>query len=203
MGVRVLPPPNSQFPPPNSHQMLTKRPSALFGIVAEFDTPEELLAAARRVRAAGYKKVDAFAPFPVEGLSDAIGFKDKLIPTIMLLAGLVGITWGMGVQIFGLGLSYPLNIGGRPLWSWPNFIPITFEAMVLTASWTGGIMMFALNGLPQFYHPVFDAPNFDRASTDAFFLLIEAKDARFDQAETMKFLQSLGTERVNEVQVER
>jgi hypothetical protein len=181
--------------------MLTKRPSDVFGIIAEFDTPEELMAAARQVRDAGYKKVDAFAPFPVEGLSQAIGFKDKLIPTTMLIAGIVGIIWGLGVQFFGLGLSYPLNIGGRPLWSWPNFIPITFEATVLTAAWTGGIAMFAFNGLPQLYHPVFDAPNFDRASTDAFFLLIEAKDPKFERVETMKFLQGLGTERVNEVEV--
>jgi hypothetical protein len=171
--------------------------------VAEFDTPEELITAARAVRDAGFKRVDAFAPFPVEGLSDAIGFRDKLIPIIMLLAGLVGITWGMGIQVFGLGWSYPLNIGGRPIWSWPNFIPITFEATVLTAAWTGGIMMFALNGLPQPYHPIFNTPNFDRASTDKFFLLIEARDAKFDQVETMRFMQGLGTERVSEIQVER
>ena len=161
------------------------------------------MAAARQVRDAGFKKVDAYAPFPVEGLSQAIGFKDKLIPTIMLFAGIVGLAWGLGVQIFGLGVSYPLNIGGRPLWSWPNFIPIAFEATVLTAAWTGGIAMFAFNGLPQFYHPVFDAPNFDRASTDAFFLLIEAKDPLFDQAETMKFMQGLGTERVTAIDVKR
>lgn len=183
--------------------MLTKQSSALFGIVAEFDTPEELMAAARQVRDAGYRKVDAFAPFPVEGLSEAIGFKDKLIPTFMLIGAIVGMTWGMGVQVFGLGWSYPLNIGGRPIWSWPNFIPITFEATVLTAAFTGVIMMFALNGLPQLYHPVFNAPNFDRASTDKFFLLIEAKDAKFDLDETKQFMQGLGTERVNEIQVER
>lgn len=183
--------------------MLTKPTSTLYGIVAEFDTPEELMAASRKVRDAGYKKIDAFAPFPVEGLSEAIGFKDKLIPTLMLIGGIVGIIWGLGVQVFSLGWSYPLNIGGRPIWSWPNYIPITFEATVLTCAFTGVVMMFALNGLPQLYHPIFDAPNFDRASTDKFFLLIEARDAKFDLASTKQFMQGLGTERVSEIQSEQ
>lgn len=183
--------------------MLTKQSPALYGIVAEFDTPEELVTAASAAREAGYKKMDAFTPFPIEGLSSAIGFKDKFIPIIMLIAAIFGMTWGIALQFYGLGVSYPLNIGGRPLWSWPMFIPITFEATILTCAWTGGIMMFALNGLPQPYHPVFNTPNFDRASTDKFFLLIEAKDDRFDAVETKSFLQGLGTERVNEIQVER
>jgi len=182
--------------------MLTKPISPLFGYIAEFDTPEELIAASRKVRDAGYKKVDAFTPFPVEGLSDAIGFRDKYIPTLMLCGAIIGSIWGLSVQVFGLGWSYPLNIGGRPIWSWPNFIPITFEATVLTCAFTGVIMMFALNGLPQFYHPVFDVPNFDRASTDKFFLLIEAKDAKFDPIATREFMDGLGSERVSEIQSE-
>lgn len=182
--------------------MLNKRSTVLYGLIAEFDSPEELMAACRVVRDAGYKKIDAFAPFPVAGLSEAIGFKDKLIPTLMLIGGIVGICWGIGIQFFGLGLSLPINIGGRPLWSWPNFIPITFETMVLTAAFTGGIGMFALNGLPRPHHPVFDAPNFDRASTDKFFLLIEAEDPKFDLDETKQLMLGLGTERVNEIQAE-
>lgn len=183
--------------------MLTKESPALYGLIAEFDTPEQLMAAAASARDAGYKKLDAFSPFPVEGLSNALGFKDKFIPILMLCGAGVGLCLGFFMQVFGLGWSYPLNIGGRPIWSWPNFIPITFEATVLTAAWTGGIMMFALNGLPQPYHPIFNTPNFDRASTDKFFLLIEARDAKFDQVETMRFMQGLGTERVSEIQVER
>lgn len=183
--------------------MLTKQSPALYGIVAEFDTPEELVAAAGAARRAGYKKMDAFAPFPVEGLSDAIGFKDKYIPILMLCAAMFGTTWGFGLQYFGLAISYPLNIGGRPLWSWPNFLPIGFEATILTCAFTGVIMMFALNGLPQPYHPIFNAPNFERASTDKFFLLIEARDEKFDVAGTREFMQGLGTERVSEITVER
>lgn len=183
--------------------MLTKQSSALYGIVAEFDTPEALLAAANAAREAGFKKMDAFAPFPVEGLPQAIGVRDKFIPILMLCGGIFGGIWGLGIQIFAFGASLPVNIGGRPLWSWPNYLPITFEATVLTCAVTGVVMMFALNGLPQPYHPVFDAPNFERASTDKFFLLIEAADAKFNQTETKKFLQETGTERVNEIEVRR
>jgi hypothetical protein len=183
--------------------MLTKESPALYGLIAEYDTPEELLKACEAARDAGYKKLDAFAPFPVEGLSQAIGFRDKLIPTLMLCGGIVGICWGLGVQIFGLGASYALNIGGRPLWSWPNFLPITFEATVLTCAFTGVIMMFALNGLPQPYHPVFDAPNFDRASTDKFFLCIESKDKNFDTVITRNLLDSTHPVQVSEINVER
>lgn len=172
-------------------------------MIAEFDTPEALLAAANTAREAGFKKMDAFAPFPVEGLPQAIGVRDKYIPILMLLGGIVGSMWGLGVQIFAFGSSLPVNIGGRPYWSWPNYLPITFEATVLTCAVTGVVMMFAINGLPQPYHPVFDAPNFDQASTDKFFLLIEAADPQFDQIETKKFLQTTGTERVNEIEVRR
>lgn len=183
--------------------MLTKQSSALYGIVAEFDTPEALLAAANAAHEAGFRKIDAFSPFPVEGLPHAIGVRDKFIPILMLLGGILGAAWGLGIQIFAFGASLPVNIGGRPLWSWPNFIPITFEATILTCAVTGVVMMFALNGLPQPYHPIFDAPDFDRASTDKFFLLIEAADAKFNQTETKKFLQETGTERVNEIEVRR
>ena len=183
--------------------MLVKETSALYGLIAEFDTPEELMAAAEKARDAGYKKLDAFAPFPVEGLSAAIGFKDKYIPIIMLCAGLFGTAWGFGIQIFSLGVHYPMNIGGRPMWSWPNYVPIAFEATILTAAFTGVFSMFGLNGLPQPYHPVFNAPNFERASTDKFFLLIEAKDPKFDLDGTRRLLQSANPVLVSEINVER
>ena len=180
-----------------------KDAKVLYGVIAEYNTPEELMAASTVARDAGYKKLDAFTPFPVEGLSEAIGFRDKYVPIIMLFAGMFGITWGLGLQIFGLGASYPFNIGGRPLWSWPNFIPITFEATVLTCAFTGVIAMFALNGLPQPYHPVFDAPNFDRASTDKFFLCIEAQDKNFELAKTKALLEGTHPVLVSEINVDR
>ena len=183
--------------------MLTKESPALFGLIAEFDTPEQLMAAATTVRDAGYKNLDAFAPFPVEGLSASLGFKDKLIPTLMLVGAGVGLFLGFFMQVFGLGWSYPLNIGGRPIWSWPNYIPIAFEMTILFCAWTGVLSMFALNGLPQPYHPVFNVPNFDRASTDKFFLLIEAKDAKFDLNQTRQLLENTETLQVTEVQAER
>ena len=183
--------------------MLTKESPALYGLIAEFDTPEQLMAAATSAREAGYKKMDAFAPFPVEGLSAALGFKDKFIPILMLCGAGVGLCLGFFMQVFGLGWSYPLNIGGRPIWSWPNYIPIAFECTILFCAWTGVLSMFALNGLPQPYHPVFNVPNFDRASTDKFFLLIEAKDANFDLSGTRQLLQGTETVAVSEVQVER
>lgn len=183
--------------------MLTKESPALYGLIAEFDTPEQLMAAATSAREAGYKKMDAFAPFPVEGLSAALGFKDKFIPILMLCGAGVGLCLGFFMQVFGLGWSYPLNIGGRPIWSWPNYIPIAFEMTILFCAFTGVISMFALNGLPQPYHPVFNVPNFDRASTDKFFLLIEAKDANFDLGGTRQLLQGTETVAVSEVQVER
>lgn len=183
--------------------MLSKASPALYGLIAEYDKPEQLLKACEAARDAGYKKLDAFAPFPVEGLSQACGFKDKFIPILMLLGGIFGFSWGMGVQVFGLVFSYPLNIGGRPLWSWPNYFPVAYEATILTAAFTGVIMMFALNGLPQPYHPVFDAPNFDRASTDKFFLCIEASDKNFDGSATRKLLESTSALRVSEIDLER
>lgn len=183
--------------------MLTKESPALYGLMAEFDTPEQLMTAAALARDAGYKNVDAFSPFPVEGLSASLGFKDKFIPILMLCGAGVGLFIGFFMQVFGLGWSYPLNIGGRPIWSWPNYIPIAFECTILFCAWTGVISMFALNGLPQPYHPVFNVPNFDRASTDKFFLLIEAKDAKFDLSRTKQLLQNTETVQVTEIQVER
>lgn len=179
--------------------MPTQKTSSLYGLIAEYDTPEELIVACEAARNAGHKRLDAFAPFPVEGLSEAIGFRDKYMPILMLLGGIAGASWGLGIQIFGLGASLPVNIGGRPLWSWPNFMPITFEATVLTCAFTGVIMLFAINGLPQLYHPVFDAPNFERASTDKFFLLIETKDKLFDAVTTRKLLEETHPIQVSEV----
>lgn len=180
--------------------METKRQSPLYGFMAEFETPEQLLDAAAAARDAGYKTMDAYAPFPVEGLSEALGFRDKRVPALTLIGGFVGGTGGFTLLWWATTIAYPLNIAGRPLFGWPHFIAITFECTVLCAALTGVISMLVLNGLPMPYHPVFNVPAFARASSDRFFLCIEEKDARFSREETMKFLQGLSPIEVSEVE---
>lgn len=175
----------------------------LYGLTAEFDDAHQLIGAANKTREAGYKKIDAYAPFPVEGLSDALGHRDHYIIQIMLGAGVVGGLTGFGLQYWATLLEYPLNIGGRPLYAWPSWIPITFELTVLFAALSGIFGMFAINGLPEPYHPMFDAPNFDRASSDRFFLTIESRDPKFDREKTRQFLESLGAMQVSEVELKK
>ncbi len=160
--------------------------SQLYGVMAEFDTPEELLRASEKVRDAGYKHMDAYAPFPVEGLSEALGLKRNLVSLITFCGGLAGGLGGFGFEYWVNVISYPMNIAGRPLNSWPAFIPVTFELTVLGASLSAVIGMIALNGLPRPHHPVFNVPRFLRASTDKFFICIEARDPKFDLADTAK-----------------
>ena len=140
-----------------------------YGVMGEFETPEQLLAAARKAREAGYKHIDAYTPFPIEGLSQAIGFRWTAVPLITLLGGLGGGLTGFGLQYWVAAITYPQNIGGRPFNSWPAFIPVTFELTVLGASICAVVGMLALNKLPQPYHPVFSVDRFARASTDRFF----------------------------------
>jgi hypothetical protein len=181
---------------------MSERHSQLFGVMGEFLTPEDLLAATKKAREAGYKHVEAYTPFPVEGLSEAVGFKWTAVPLLTLMGGLGGGLTGFGLQYWVAAITYPLNIGGRPLNSWPAFIPVTFELTVLGASIFAVFGMLALNKLPQPYHPVFNVERFAQASTDKFFLCIEARDPKFDLAETSRFLQSLHAEHVNEVKDE-
>jgi hypothetical protein len=162
-----------------------------YGLLAEFDSAHALVAAAARAREAGYTKTDAYSPFPIHGLAEALGFRDRRISTFVLAGGIAGALTGYGLQYWSSVIAYPLNIGGRPLHSWVSFIPPTFELTILFAAFTAGITMVALNGLPQPYHPVFNAPRFDRASQDAFFLAIEAGDPKFDADATRAFLASL------------
>jgi Alternative complex III, ActD subunit len=167
--------------------------------MAEFDSPEQLIHAAEQVREAGYRRIDAFTPFPVEGLSHALGFRHNLVPTITLLGGLFGGIGGFFFQYWAAAISYPMNIGGRPLNSWPAFIPVTFELTVLGASLTAVFGMLALNGLPQPHHPVFNVQRFSHASSDRFFLCVEARDAKFHLEQTAHLLHSLQAHHVTEV----
>jgi len=181
---------------------MSEHRSTLHGILGEFETPEELLAAARKAREAGYKRMDAYTPFPIEGLSEAIGFRRSFVPLITLLGGIGGGLTGFGLQYWCSAITYPLNIGGRSLNSWPAFIPVTFELTVLGASICGVVGMFALNKLPQPYHPVFSVERFAHASTDRFFLCIEAHDPKFHIVETARLLQEAHARHVTEVKDE-
>lgn len=172
----------------------------LYGVMAEFEQPEELLAAARAAYTAGYRKMDAYSPYAVEGVAEAIGFQKTRIPLIVLLGGICGALTAYGMQWYSAVIDYRLNVGGRPPHSWPAFVPITFELTVLFAALAGVIGMLALNGLPKPYHPIFNAPEFKLASQTRFFLCIEADDHIFQANEVREFLHSLGAEKVLEVE---
>ncbi len=165
--------------------------TAVYGVMAEFARPEELLNAAWRARSEGYQRIDAYTPMPIEGLSEAIGFRDRSVARLVFAGGLAGAVGGYALCWWMSGVAYAHNVGGRPLNSWPAYVPITFESMVLAACITAVAGMLALNGLPQPYHPVFNVPDFERASTDRFFLCIEASDPKFDFDSTRAFLRSL------------
>lgn len=169
-----------------------------YGLMAEFATHEELLQAAEQAHARGYRKMDGFAPFPVEGLAEALGKKTRL-SLLVLIGGIVGGLGAYFMQWDANVISYPINIGGRPLHSWPAFVPITFELTVLGAALTAFLFSLGLNGLPRPYHPLFNVPEFDRASQDRFFLCIEATDRNFQPDQTRAFLQSLNPLLIAEV----
>jgi hypothetical protein len=175
------------------------KPTGIYGLMAEFEHPDDLLSAARSTYEAGYRKLDAYTPLPVHGLAQAIGFGDTRLPLIVLIGGILGGLIGFGMQYFIAVIDYPLNVGGRPLNSWPSFIPVTFEMTVLLAALSAVIGMIALNGLPKPYHPVFNVERFVLASRNRFFLCIKSLDPKFDRAQTRKFLESLGAHGVYEV----
>ena len=167
-----------------------------FGALAEFDQPEELVRATELAYAAGFRRMDAYSPFPVEGLADALGVHRSWVPRVVLICALLGAITGYSLQLLSMGLWYPLNVGGRPYNSILSFVPVTFEVTVLFACASAVISLFILNRLPQPYHPVFNVSRFARASTDRFFLCIEAQDPRFDQVSTPEFLRSTGAREV-------
>ena len=181
--------------------MMKKRTRPPFyGLIAEFEEPGAAVAAAERTYAEGYRRIDAYSPYPIEALSEAIGVHSTKMPLIVLIGGLAGLLGGYLLQYYVHVIDYPLNVGGRPFHSWPAFIPIAFETTVLGAALAAVLGMLALNGLPEPYHPVFNAPNFALASRDRFFLLIEATDPKFDAEATRRFLQSLGPREVTDVE---
>ena len=171
----------------------------LYGLMAEFETPDALVAAAEKTRLAGYRQMDAFTPIPIEELNEALGLRRTRLPKLVFIGGVLGMIGGYGLEYFSAAVAYPMNIGGRPFHSWPQFIPVTFETTVLGAALTCFIGMWALNKLPQPYHPVFNVPAFARASTDRFFLCIEATDPAFNREATWRFLEGLHPVGVSEV----
>ena len=168
--------------------MTTHTSPLIHGLLAEFDSPGELLRAAERTRAAGYVRIDAFSPFPIHGLDEAIGFKENKVAPIILAGGICGLLGGFGLQYWTQVIEYPMNIGGRPAYYWVAWIPPTFEMTILFAALAGTVGMLALNGLPQPYHPLFNAPRFALASRNRFFFCIEARDPKFDRDKVREFL---------------
>ncbi len=174
--------------------------SHLHGLLAAFEDETALLEAAARAHASGYRNMDAYSPFPVEGLTDALGRKPRAVPFLFLAGGVIGCLGGYFLQWYSMGVDYPLNIGGKPLNSWPMFIPITFELTVLCSALAGFFGIMLLNRFPQPYHPVFNVAEFrEHASRDRFFLCIEASDPRFDPTQTREFLAGLNSYCIEEV----
>ena len=171
----------------------------LYGVMAEFLTTDEYVQALRKVRAAGYTKFDGYSPLPVHGASEAMDLPRNPVSFMVLCGGLAGLAGGFVLSTWVSMIAYPVNIGGRPLFSWPAFVPPVFETTVLLASLTAVFGMFALNGLPALYHPVWNVPAFARASSDRFFVCIEAIDPKFDLGAVKTFLAGLGSHEVSEV----
>jgi len=173
----------------------------IYGLLAEFRTPHEVVEAAHRVHVQGYRKVDGYSPYPIEELSEALGFHHSPVPKLVLGGGILGALAGYALCYWSSVIEYPLNIGGKPFHSWPAFIVPTFETTILFAAGTAVLGMLAMNGLPEPYHPVFNVPGFAMASRDKFFICIEATDPGFDRERTRKFLEGLpGVAEVSEVE---
>jgi hypothetical protein len=172
----------------------------IYGLLAEFDTPTQMVDAANKIREAGYKKTDAFSPFPLHEIDEALGVKRSILPFLVLGGGVAGLLTGLALQYFVHVIDYPIIVGGRPFFSLPAFIPPMFELTILFAAFTAVFGMILLNGLPQPYHPVFNVPRFALATREKFFLLIERKDPKFDYEETKSFMQSLNPQEVFDVE---
>jgi hypothetical protein len=172
----------------------------LHGIMAEFHSPDEVVEAAKRVHAAGYTKVDAYSPYPIEELIEALDLHTSHVPKLALAGGIFGFLAGWALEYWAAVIEYPMNIGGRPLFSWPAFIVPAYETTILFAAFGAVFGMLALNGLPQPYHPVFNVESFALASRDRFFICIESRDPKFDREGATKFFHSIGAKAVSEVE---
>lgn len=170
-----------------------------YGLLAEFDTTTELVHAAERVRDAGFTKTDAFSPFPIHEMDEALGIKRSILPYLVFCGGIAGLSLGLGLQYFTHVIEYPIIVGGRPHFSLPAFVPPAYELTILLASFTAVFGMLLLNGLPKPYHPVFNVPRFNLATREKFFLLIKADDPKFDLEETREFMNSLNAQEVFDV----
>jgi hypothetical protein len=179
--------------------MATPKPPTIYGLMGEFDDPDALVAATYRAHYEGYRRMDAYSPFPIEELHEALGLHHSRLPLIVLIGGVLGCVGGYLLQYWASGIAYPLNVGGKPFNAWPMFIPVTFETTILAAALSAVLGMLALNGLPMPYHPVFNVPRFALASRNRFFLVVEARDARFDMERTREFLHTLGAREVTTV----
>ncbi len=171
----------------------------IYGILAEYDDARVLVRAARQARQAGYRQLDAYSPYPVHGLARAIGFRRTYLSLIVLCGGIAGCLLGFAMQYWITVIDYPLNVGGRPLNSWPSFMPVTFETTILVAAFAAVLGMLALNGLPRPHHPLFAMPHFRRASRDGFFLCIEVRDEKFDASTVRALLATTGAKEVSDV----
>ncbi len=183
-----------------THSNGSTRGPRLYGLMAEFSDPNDLVAAARKTHEAGYRRIDAYTPYPIEELAEAMEIHHTILPLLVLIGGIIGLVGGIALQYWTSAVDYPLNVAGKPLFSWPAFVPVTFETTVLVAALTAVFGMLALNGLPMPYHPVFNAPRFALASRDRFFLCIEAADPKFDLDDTSRFLQRLQPRAISEVE---
>ncbi|HEX6279818.1 MAG TPA: DUF3341 domain-containing protein [Pyrinomonadaceae bacterium] len=172
----------------------------LYGLMAEFDSATELVDAARATRDAGYKRTDAFSPFPIHDIDEALGIKRSILPVLVFFGGITGLLLGVALQVFVHYIDYPLNVGGRPYLSWPSFVPPAYELTILLAGFTAVFGMLFLNGLPRPYHPVFNVPRFALATREKFFLLIEAADEKYDYEDTKSFLNGLNPQEVFDVE---
>ncbi|HVO69710.1 MAG TPA: DUF3341 domain-containing protein [Aggregatilineaceae bacterium] len=173
--------------------------ASIYGLMAEFDDSEALLKAAQRTREAGYRRFDAYSPFPIDGLSEALDMRRTAISWLVLAGGIVGGLAGFGLQFYVAVIAMPIHVGGKPLNSWPSFVPVTFETTILGAALAGVLGLLLLNRLPMPYHPVFNVEHFARASQDGFFLCIETVDPLFDLQNTRDFLHNLGPREVYDV----
>jgi hypothetical protein len=167
-----------------------------YGLLAEYASADALVSAASAVRRAGYTRFDAYSPLPIAGLAEAIGVRRSLLPFLVLAGGICGGLVGYGLQYWTMVEAYPINVGGRPLHSWPAFIPVTFELTVLGASLSAVLGMLALNGLPQPYHPLFNVPDFSLASQNRFFICVEVTDPIYDLERTEALLKRTGATHV-------